>query len=320
MLMMILEKAGKPCRSIDYSPDGQSLVAAYGHKLVLWDIAVQKEMATFPGDDYWLTGGGDSCYQVRFSPLDGKLVVGGWRALRFFSLPTLENALTLRSRRRTEFTKTFHFSRNGSLVAAKCGPIRVWDLTNEGEERQLLPSLYRRYAATIQALAFLPNDWLAVGIDRARYEYLPGGHFRCKQIGMVKIRDPRGSRDYDKVQGPEYPGSILAIACSPNGTLIASGVGKKIEIWNLQKRSAHATCRGHRRFIRHLAFTPDGEHLVSSTWDEVKVWHVASGRAVGTYKWEIGKLTSLAMAPDGMTAAVASEEGKIAIWDLDSGS
>jgi len=60
--------------------------------------------------------------------------------------------------------------------------------------------------------------------------------------------------------------------------------------------------------------------LISGSADgTVRVWEVETARELHAYRWWGGGtwVTGLALAPDGMTAAAASVDGTVVVWDLD---
>lgn len=66
------------------------------------------------------------------------------------------------------------------------------------------------------------------------------------------------------------------------------------------------------------AFSPCGRFLGTVSKDRTtRFWRVNAWDSMTTFDWNIGKLLVLAFAPDGMTAAVASDTGKILLFDMD---
>ena len=80
--------------------------------------------------------------------------------------------------------------------------------------------------------------------------------------------------------------SVLSIAFSPNGKLLASGSrDNTVRLWNMETDEI-TKLYGHRGWIYSVAFSPDGRTLAVGSWDKtVVLWkEVTRGRyrAMGT--------------------------------------
>ena len=70
-------------------------------------------------------------------------------------------------------------------------------------------------------------------------------------------------------------GTCRCVAFSRNGTLLASGSGSRILIWNPETHTLLATLTGHRWDVTSLAFSAEGGILVSGSVDQTfRLWDV----------------------------------------------
>ena len=75
--------------------------------------------------------------------------------------------------------------------------------------------------------------------------------------------------------------SNTVAAWHPDGTRLAVGTSRFIQLWDVETRSKRATLEGHVQPVETLAFHPDGALLASKSWDGVlRLWDVPTGRAL----------------------------------------
>src|SRR5262249_30221565 len=122
-------------------------------------------------------------------------------------------------------------------------------------------------------------------------------------------------------------GSVLSVAFSPDGKLLASGGGGgleeqgkalpgEIKLWDAQTGQKIRTPIGHTRQVLSVAFSHDGKLLASASEDKtVKVWDAQTGREIHTFKGHTGGVKSVAFSPDGKLLASASADKTVKIWN-----
>jgi WD40 repeat protein len=124
-------------------------------------------------------------------------------------------------------------------------------------------------------------------------------------------------------------GSILAIAYSPDGELLAASDSTgEIRVWSVSRdRIAHKeigqclfACAGHTNWVRAIAFSPDGRYLASSSDDlTISLWDLhAEGACIRTFGAGIHSF-GLSFSPDGRYLASASADARIYYWDVQQG-
>ncbi|MGA7934074.1 MAG: NB-ARC domain-containing protein, partial [Kovacikia sp.] len=112
-------------------------------------------------------------------------------------------------------------------------------------------------------------------------------------------------------------GDILAVAFSPDGTLLAIGIDRNILLWHIADQRQIAILEGHFAWIRCVAFSPDGTRLASGSNDQtIRVWDGQTGQCLKTLDGYSGGVHSIAFSPDAQQLASGSSEPTIRLWDL----
>lgn len=150
-----------------------------------------------------------------------------------------------------------------------------------------------------------------------------GEQLICSTTGLFVVVDANDGRALTLVRTSSNTDMQLAaddafrIAFSPSGKFLASG-GQFIRCWTTQSGKLISGFRGQDEDIPDLAFTPDERLLaIARTDGPVEFWDFRESRRIRSYSWNIGRLSAIAIAPDGLTCAVAGEQGRIVIFDLD---
>jgi len=137
-------------------------------------------------------------------------------------------------------------------------------------------------------------------------------------------------RTYDiwkQKPGPKYKdhkGSIIALAFSPNGELVASAsADRSVHIWRAADGKRVAAVEGFRSPLAMIAISPDGNTLAtveSVSTGEVKLWSMATGSAISTIQYSKSKISALAFSPDNKRLAIGTTAYEIEIKSIAGGS
>ena len=119
----------------------------------------------------------------------------------------------------------------------------------------------------------------------------------------------------------ETLGSILTLAFSPDGKLLATGdTDFKIHLWDVATGEQRLSWQGHDDWIRSIAFSPNGQLLATGSEDvTIRLWEVKTGRCLNTLTGHETWVRSVTFSPDGQTLASSSDDRTIRLWQVATG-
>ncbi len=245
------------------------------------------------------------------------------------------------------------------------GAVRVWTVSDGSLHRELTAA-----AGEFTAVDWQPHgDWLALGTQDGRvrlWDGVAGKEGRPlfePTAGKEPVRvtalafDPSGRTiaratsdgvlalaPLDGAPPRTFPGEheVLAMAFSPDGTLLAGGGSLKLQLWDASTGAVvrelplySSPPEGYRHVVTAVDFRGDGRRLATSCGafagagstfrgpdTTVRIWDVAEGRLVRAIRSPRGPVHSVRYSPDGQRLAGGSmpfdfinTEGGLSVWD-----
>ncbi len=227
--------------------------------------------------------------QVRALAWDGKGVVaaGGWNTVRAWRWP--EGQLLWEDGKTEVSVRCLAFTPIGLLLGGGAnGGVLAWD-AKTGERLWTLQA----HASPVWGLAASPKAsvFATAGSDR------------------VAVWDLASRSEIQT-----FTGRAWDVAFSPDGFLLAAGMGKILKVWDtavwllLWEVWAHESC------TVAVAFSQDGNLIATGSLDQrAKVWEVSTGQAVWTSPVYQTILSAVQFSPAGLLLAGA-EDGTLILW------
>lgn len=163
----------------------------------------------------------------------------------------------------------------------------------------------------------LLNLFSQLGVNLSGYDF---SHLTVWQVylqGMNLQRVNFAHADLSRAVFTQTLGDLLAIAFSPDGTLLATGIDRQVLVWHIADRRQVATLEGHTAWVMAVAFSPDGTLLASGSNDQtLRLWSVETGQCVKTLRGHSSEVQTITFSPDGQVLASGSNDQTISLWNV----
>ncbi|HVO42117.1 MAG TPA: TIR domain-containing protein, partial [Aggregatilineales bacterium] len=297
-------KYGGDVMAVAFSPDGRfALTGSAGDGAVtLFDVGTGQLVQKYEGHTDYVTG-------VAFSP-DGNTIVSssGDRTIRIWETQTGKQ---LERFDNSDIVFAVAFSPDGRYIASGNGDnqAHLFLISTGTEVRQ-----FAGHTDSVRSVAFSPDSrYLVTGSDdnTARLWDVQSGQQLSLFIGHS------GSPIMDE-HGNPYPGTVDAVAFSPNGRyVLTGGADATARLWAILDR----LYLSHEGAVDSIAYSPDGRYFVSGGEDKtVRLWDASTGKEIREFDGNWYRVDAVAFSPDGRYVMSAGVDGAIRLWNTETGA
>jgi len=123
------------------------------------------------------------------------------------------------------------------------------------------------------------------------------------------------------------PRSIMTLAFSQDGTLLASGGREEARLWDVASGQLLMRLRDPlgMDYLTGLAFSPDGQRLAISSLGvfyapSITIWELSPDRGLNRLAGLSGQIETISVSPNGKRLAALAQDWNVGLWDLESGN
>lgn len=107
--------------------------------------------------------------------------------------------------------------------------------------------------------------------------------------------------------------------CSGN-SLIMTGYGNNVKLWNINNGRRHRKFKGHTATVKSVSIGSNGLYGLSGSFDKtLKLWNFGTGKCIRTFKGHSDEINSVSISPDGSLGLSGAKDGTIKLWELSTG-
>jgi WD40 repeat protein/DNA-binding XRE family transcriptional regulator len=203
-------------------------------------------------------------------------------------------------------------------TASRDHTVKLWDISPTGSQELLVvPGFIPQFSAEgLQLTTVLYSDDNTGLIQRWPLDPQPDASSSSQ---LIAERLTQGQTSQAFV--PSTAGSLLGLALSPDGRLLAKGTTDgTVIVWDTADGSELHRLGGLTDRIESLSFSPDGRQLAAASLEgTAKVWDVRSGAEQLTLSSHSDEVVGVAFSGDGKYIATGSQDTTAKIWDAVTG-
>jgi WD40 repeat protein len=324
-------------RFATFSPDGRFVLVS-GHQVIgneswqlmaqLWEVATGNPVGQLMKWEDQGYGTGDLFVRSAFRA-DGRVAVTGGFPVRLWQVPSGNALGSTGDGTLAGGAERVLFGRDGQVLV-------LFPHGGRGHVLDVAPGLEPSLEISV------PADGLLAVLPSPNGRTMVTAHRNLGKEDILTVRLfelATGNPIGEPIQMETLAGRYFRCdpAYSPNGRLLATGVGKNsCQIWDTVKGRKAGPQMDMQSFVQALAFSPDGQLLaVGDREGNIRLWNATTGQPIRTtiargsppsnsrYPDDDGGIRCLRFSPDGRKLLVAGGRtqawGDARLWDVATG-
>jgi WD40 repeat protein len=165
------------------------------------------------------------------------------------------------------------------------------------------------------------NLLVYLGTDLSNCNFSSLSIWQADFRGVSLINVNFSGSDLDKSVFAESFTSILAIALSPDGRLLATGdTDGNVNVWEVSTGRLSFLLEGHTDWVRSIAFSADGTTLATSGNDKtVRLWDLQTRHCIHILRGHQHCVWKVSFCLDGSRVISGSDDRTAKVWNVFSG-
>lgn len=287
-----------PITALAFSPDGKTLAASGYREITLWEPTTGRLLARWPTKAHRIA-------DLEFTR-DGKTLIhaggtpGRYGEVVVWDVATAKPVRTLFQGKDMVFCLAI---RPGDQEVATGGTDRIFRVFSivSGQELHAVEN----HADWILGVAYTPDGKHLLTASRDR---------------SAKVWDQTTAEPI--LTFAKHTDGVYAIASNADGTIVASiGADRHLRLWkNDASGDETAAIDAHGDVACALVYPPSGKFIVTAGADQkVRAWNPADKKLLRDYDGQGDFVYSLAISADEAMLASGAWNGKIVVWNVESG-
>ncbi len=296
--------------AIAFNNDGTKLASAEDTALVVWDLAHNQPISATLAEDI------GSFTNVTFSPNGKLLLTTGDQGISFWEADTDQLIQAFPAHHSAVYSLAFSADGRTLVTGGDDNALDTWNVGTG--QMQSAPLLANRDNVMSIATEVTGNLLATGSCDTNDY-----GVSKICTRGGIRVWRTQDWTNFDLVASlVGHRSFVTQLAFHPNGHFLASGgYDGTLLIWGIEKSvSIGSPVIAHNGPIRYLRYFSGGTKLLSAGDDGlVKIWVNATGTLTTTNSFFVPSITAAALARDETQLAVATSDGQLSLWDVQTG-
>ena len=280
---------------ITFAPDGHRLASGGDDSLIrVWDTQSGTQVQQ-------LAGQGAPVHSLAWSP-DGRVLANGYAdgSIWIWKAEMPEISIHTQLSEHTSWVTGLAFSPDGTQLASTGhdGTVKLWKMES-GDCSQT----FFGHTDRVVRVAWSPDGCTVAS----------GGW-----DGTIFLWDIIHGRAQASLRTTGISSLIASIAFTPDSRTLLSG-SISLQMWDVERGQCLRTINSYLDIFTSIDWSPDGQFLAGGSAGQVTLWEVTPIPSQRALRGHREAVQGVAWSPDGLLVASAGNDGRIGLWNPNTG-